>query len=348
MPFRKDASVRQRAHLLLESHWRPDAVAKDARCSRATAYRWERNLALYGDTVIPRSIQTTGRPRGLSPAALEALLEYQRQKPWLYQDELARYLREEWEIDVHKSTICRALKKAGISRKKAQRIGPQSETLRVAWQAFASEVKAEQLVFIDETLFRLQTMWRSMAYAPIGDPARYHGDMTRGDAISVLPAYTTEGYLPCTAIKKGWFNKEAILDWLIDELLPLCNEYPGERSIIVLDNVSVHVDPRIIEAIQAKGCLVKYLPPYSPDYNPIELSFALLKAWMRRHFEAFRHVFQNDFEGFLRHAIDHSGCDRYAVEHFRHSPAGYIFDGEIEAFEQGIDHWLDTHNATPS
>ena len=81
MPWQKDPSVRQRAHLLLESHWRPDAVAKDARCSRATAYRWERRIAMYGDTVVPRSLYTPGRRRGLSPAALEALLEYQRQKP---------------------------------------------------------------------------------------------------------------------------------------------------------------------------------------------------------------------------------------------------------------------------
>lgn len=57
-----------------------------------------------------------------------------------------------------------------------------------------------------------------MAYAPIGDPARYHADIRRGDTVSVLPAYTTAGYLPCTAIKKGYFNKEAILDWLIDQL----------------------------------------------------------------------------------------------------------------------------------
>ena len=58
---------------------------------------------------------------------------------------------------------------------------------------------------------------------------------------------------------------------------------------------------------------------------------------MRRHFEAFRPVFQDDFEGFLRHAIDVSGCDRFAVEHFRYSAAGYIFEGEIEAFERDID-----------
>ena len=54
---------------------------------------------------------------------------------------------------------------------------------------------------------------------------------------------------------------------------------------------------------------------------------------MRRHFEAFRHVFQNDFKGFLKHAIDISDYDRFAIKHFKHSTAGYIFDDEIEAFE---------------
>ena len=115
-------------------------------------------------------------------------------------------------------------------------------------------------------------MWRSVAYAPIGDLARYHGDMRTDNTYSILPAYTTNGYLPCTGIRKGYYNKDEVIDWLTNQLLPLCNEYPRERSIIVLDNVSVHVDPRLIEAIEQKSCIVKYLPPYSPDYNPIELS----------------------------------------------------------------------------
>lgn len=235
--------------------------------------------------------------------------------------------------------VSRALKGARISRKKGQRIGPQSEQLRIAWQAFMGHVKAEQLVFIDESLFKLQTMWRSMAYSPIGDPARYHGDMRRGDTYSILPAYTTIGYLPCTGIKQGYYNKEDLIKWLTDELLPLCNEHPADRSIIVLDNVSVHVDARIIETIEAKGCLVKYLPPYSPDYNPIELTFSVLKAWMRRHFKAFKDVFANNFEGFLRYAIEHSGCDSTAVEHFKYSAAGYMFNGEIEAFKRDLQQW---------
>ena len=59
---------------------------------------------------------------------------------------------------------------------------------------------------------------------------------------------------------------------------------------------------------------------------------------MRRHFKTFRHVFQNDFEGFLRHAIDNNDYDRFAMKYFRHNAAEYKFEGEIEAFEQGIDH----------
>ena len=344
-PFRKDPSVHLRAKLLFEHRWRPEAVAQDAHCSRTTGYRWERNIAIYGEPVIPRHlyVPTQGPRRRLSPAAREALLNYHAEKPWLYQDELITFLSEEWDIQCSQPTISKTLKQANISRKKAQRLGPQSEELRVAWQAFASQVKAEQLVFIDESLFKLQTMWRSMAYAPIGDPARYHRDMRRGDTYSILPAYTTDGYLPCTGIKKGYYNKDEIIDWLTNQLLPLCNEYPRERSVIVLDNVSVHVDPRIIEAIEQKGCIVKYLPPYSPDYNPIELTFSVLKAWMRRHFEAFRPVFQNDFEGFLRYAVINSGCDEYAREHFQYSPAGYIFDGEIEAFEREMDQWANSH-----
>ena len=179
-----------------------------------------------------------------------------------------------------------------------------------------------------------------MTYALIDDPARYHDDMRWGDTYSILLAYNTAGYLLCIEIKKDYYSKKDILDWLIDWLLFLCNEYSGKRNIIVLNNVSVHVDPRIIEVIQIKGCLIKHLPPYSPDYNLIELTFSVLKTWMRRHFKAFRHVFQNDFKGYLKHVIDVNDCDRFAVEHFKHSIAGYIFDDEIEAFERDLKHLI--------
>ena len=58
---------------------------------------------------------------------------------------------------------------------------------------------------------------------------------------------------------------------------------------------------------------------------------------MRRHFEAFRSVFQNDFEGFLRYAIDKNDYDRFAIKHFKHNIIKYIFENEIKAFERDIN-----------
>ena len=82
---------------------------------------------------------------------------------------------------------------------------------------------------------------------------------------------------------------------------------------------------------------MKYLPPYLPDYSPIELTFSVLKAWIRRYFESFRTVFQGDLEGLLRYAIENSGRDRFAVKHSRHSAAGYILQDDFEAFEQELE-----------
>lgn len=96
---------------------------------------------------MPHRLYNPRPSRSVAPAALNALLDYQRQKPWLYLGELPRYLEEERDISVHHSTIAKALKGAEVSRKKGKRMGPQSQELRVAWQAFASQVKAELLVF---------------------------------------------------------------------------------------------------------------------------------------------------------------------------------------------------------
>lgn len=54
------------------------------------------------------------------------------------------------------------------------------------------DLVTEQLVFIDETAFNETTEWRLRAYAPIDQPARYHGDIRRGRLWTVLPAYTCD------------------------------------------------------------------------------------------------------------------------------------------------------------
>jgi hypothetical protein len=140
---------------------------------------------------------------------------------------MAIFLEEEWGIAVAQSTISRLLKKHCISNQRGQRVGhTQSQSLRTAWQAFMQDVTAKQLVFLDELIFKQQTRWRLMAYGPIRHPARYSDDMTRGDTWSILLAYTTEGYLPCTGIQQGFFDGDAFVLWVVNELLPYLNPFP--------------------------------------------------------------------------------------------------------------------------
>jgi transposase len=55
-----------------------------------------------------------------------------------------------------------------------------------------------------------------------------------------------------------------------------------DGDIVVMDNLSSHKAPRIRELIEAAGATLLYLPPYSPDFNPIEKMFSKLKAWLRK------------------------------------------------------------------
>jgi len=80
---------------------------------------------------------------------------------------------------------------------------------------------------------------------------------------------------------------------------------------------------------------VRYLPPYSPDYNPIELTFSVLKAWVRRHFDDTWPRFEGTFGDFLHYAVERSECDRYPRQHFKHS--GYIFEADIRALERELE-----------
>jgi len=67
-------------------------------------------------------------------------------------------------------------------------------------------VTADQLVFIDDSMFNETTRGRYTVYAPFGETGTYHADPTRGRSWIELPAYTVDGFLPCTAFREGWFS----------------------------------------------------------------------------------------------------------------------------------------------
>ena len=61
------------------------------------------------------------------------------------------------------------------------------------------------------------------------------------------------------------------------------NPYPGDNSVIIMDNARIHHDNNLVELIKGLGCRVVFLPLYSSDYNPIEMAFSTIKSWIRHN-----------------------------------------------------------------
>lgn len=105
---------------------------------------------------------------------------------------------------------------------------------------------------------------------------------SRGKRVSILAAMDVKGFF-------GWGNVEETFTRLEfhhvfkEKILPFLNPWPLPRSIVIMDNAKIHMYKELQALIHATGALLFFLPPYSPDLNPIEVGFSLLKRWIQRH-----------------------------------------------------------------
>ena len=329
----------------LRLEWRPTAIAEAVGCHISTIYRIQESLIRYEARYPPQTV-TMGATRALTKYEEDALLNWLRREPFSQQQEMVQFFWEEFDLEVSQSTVSRTLSRRGWSRGVAYRLSNRADAELVQWwEIHMAQLVAEQLVFVDESSFNRQTGWRLYTYRPIGEDARYQASRDRGPSYSILPAYTIEGYIAC-GVKQGYYNRDEFLEFISSQVLPQMNPFPGYRSVLVMDNASIHVHEIVVELCETYGVRLLYLPPYSPRYNPIELTFSVLKSWIRRNFGRLFIAFRNDFEAFLRFALQHSRCDQHARAHFKNTPnGGYIYEANIEAFEQELREaeaeWLD-------
>ena len=252
--------------------WSYQTIANHEGCSVHAVRNVEENLQGYGLTRKPPT-GILGRPSKISVEDGEALFEHLVRSGWLYQDEIASWLYMERGVNCSRATVGRYLAKQGWD---AGAIRPfsinRNEDLREAYRRSLRRFAAEELVFLDESIFNEKCGWRHKAYGPIGNRNRYTQDITRGNTYAILPAYTTNGYLPCTGIKRGYYSHEDFITWITERLLPTLRDVYGDKPmVVILDNVSIHTNDDVTHLIEGAGHIVRYLPPYSPDYNPIEL-----------------------------------------------------------------------------
>ena len=162
-------------------------------------------------------------------------------------------------------------------KKRSVGASERDEWLRAAWRALvAGGLEAERLVFVDE-------MGANTSLAPLyawsrrGERALASVPRNWGANVTLLASMSLRGMGPCLAVE-GSTTREVFEAYLERVLTPSL----GPGRVVVMDNLSSHRGSRIRELIEERGCELIYLPPYSPDLNPIEEAFAKLKALLRR------------------------------------------------------------------
>jgi transposase len=130
-------------------------------------------------------------------------------------------------------------------------------------------------VFLDEcgvTTDLLRRYGRSLS----GTRVRDHAPFGHWETHTVVAGLRLNG-LTAPAVFNGPIDNPSFLAYIEQVLVPTLQA----GDVVVLDNLAVHKQPEVRHAIETAGAQLRFLPPYSPDLNPIELAFAKLKAFLR-------------------------------------------------------------------
>ena len=246
------------------------------------------------------------------------ILEIALDKPGIYLSEIKKYLVEETGTEVSVSTICKYLHEAGFTRQKMIITAKQrSEVLRFQYLTDMSVYKGhpDLFIFVDETGADRRDSMRKFGYSLRGQPAVANKLLFRGHVSAIAAISFDSGLLDCFTVI-GSVTGDEFLSFIQKSLVPNLQPFDGinSRSIVVLDNASVHHVAGVVDTIQNVGALTHFLPPYSPDLNAIEHTFSKVKSVLKSNEEewsdldtetaviaAFNCVTIEDCQGWITH-----------------------------------------------
>jgi transposase len=216
-------------------------------------------------------------------------------------------------VVVSDATISLTLRRRGITRKKLSYHASERDaksrtrTVRQQFHDAPPEMDPKRLIFVDEAGVNL-SMARHYGRAPSGCRAHadkpYHAD----PPLTLVGALSLDGVGAFMELE-GAINGHAFLSFVEQLLVPTLR--PGDR--VWLDNLSSHRVEGIQEAMEAHQAELHFLPPYSPEYSPIELLWATLKAFLRgaaartrealdgELLNALDEVTENNIKGWFKH-----------------------------------------------
>ena len=235
----------------------------------------------YGEYTDP-SKRRTGRPQildGDDERYLQSLLE---SCPSIFLDEIKQKLEAVRGVSVSMATISRFLRSRDFTWKAISRPSLEAnEKLRTCYEIETSQfTDPDYFVFIDESHIDQKTARRPKGWSLIGVPPVERSTFLRGTRHSILPALTTEGIV-ALEIFEGSVNKERFIRFLRENVVcvfvflasgfsmqleyhqaPQLNPFPGRKSIVVVDNCSIHHDPQVKELIEDECGVLPLLTIY--------------------------------------------------------------------------------------
>ena len=289
-----------------------EVAKKFPRVHVSTLYRWKKHYEDWGEApsqtraYAKKHLRTWKKCSKVTKPVLERLKEVVDDAPELYLDEIqSRLAVDGYKLAV--STISTALRSRlqytlrMITDMAAQR----DAVLRLEFQQQLASFELPYLfTFIDETHKGRNASRRRRAWARRGTDNSISAFFAPGrDALySLLAAVDINGFIEaaCEIIERasgdddtneahGTVDADRFVDWVEHFLCPVLGNYSKlePRSVVVLDNASLHCDPRVRTLIEGVGAILIYTSPYSPDLNPIERCFHQYKAFLKR----WTHVF---------------------------------------------------------
>jgi transposase len=197
----------------------------------------------------------------------------------------------------------------GFGRKRTLGASEREELLRAAFRVMViSSIDSERFVFVEECSSNT-SLAPFYGWARKGERAHQRVPRNWGKNITLVSCIGRERGMGASLVVEGSTNGTVLQTYLEDVLLPTLKR----GQVVVMDNLSAHKGERVRELIEQKGCELIYLPPYSPDFNPIVGAFSKLKSYLREACarsqktlmeiigQALSTITASDAEGFFEH-----------------------------------------------
>ena len=260
-------------------------IARNLNVALSTAHRIY-NIFEDTGTVAPAPQPRREEQRKLSERNELHVVGFVLENPTMYLREVCDEIHDTLNINVSPPTICKLLKHYAIIRKKMMQVAKQrNNALRGAYIAQCSLLNPNMFVWLDETGSDRRDSIRKFGYGMRGMRVATCRLLSRGQRVNVIAAMALNHGIIATGMTTSTVNGDTFFDFVRGTLLPNMLPFDGmnEKSILVMDNCSVHHIEPVITLLRQAGIVALFLPPYSPDLNPLEEVFSYVKGYFKKH-----------------------------------------------------------------